>query len=144
VRRQVSEVKGFKFEPLGADNDVKITLHDGHVLYNRGLEVCRDKKGRIQILRETEKGKKSLHGGLILENLMQATCARLLYRALARCEKEGLEVVLHIYDSIMIESEIKNAKRDAQKLSDIMRDAPSWAKDLRLAVDIHTGKRWTK
>jgi DNA polymerase len=140
IRREPSSSRGFLFEPLGADNDVKITLHDGHVLYYRGLEVHYDEKNRVQIMRDG----KALHGGLLTENLMQATCARLLYRALVACEKAGLSVVLHIYDSIMIESEIKNAKRNAVKLSDIMRDAPPWAPDLHLAVDVHTGKRWTK
>jgi DNA polymerase bacteriophage-type len=140
IRRESATAHGFLFEPLGADNDVKITLHDGHVLYYRGLEVHHDEKNRVQIMRDG----KALHGGLLTENLMQATCARLLYRALVACENAGLEVVLHIYDSIMIESEIKNAKRDAAALAEIMRDAPPWAKDLRLAVDVHTGKRWTK
>jgi DNA polymerase bacteriophage-type len=142
IGRITTEVRSFLFEPLGGkdDNDVKITLQDGHVLYYRGLEVHYDAKNRVQILRDG----KTLHGGLITENLMQATCARLLYKALAACEKAGLSVVLHIYDSIMIESEIKNAKRDAVRLAEIMRDAPPWAPDLCLAVDLHTGKRWTK
>ena len=140
IRREAATAHGFLFEPLGIGHDVKITLHDGHVLYYRGLTVHRDEKGRIQIVRD----KKTLHGGLITENLMQATCARLLCRALVACEKEGLEVILHIYDSIMVESQIKNAKKDAAKLSEIMRDAPPWAKDLKLAVDVHIGKRWTK
>ena len=140
VCREPMTAHGFAFTPLGDDNDVAIKLHDGHVLYYRGLEIHHDEKGRIQIMREG----RALHGGLITENLMQATCARLLYRALARCEKEGLSPVLHIYDSIMIESEIKNAKKDAKLLEEIMCDAPPWAADLKLAVDVKSGKRWTK
>ena len=140
IRRKSMKAHGFVFWPLGDGNDVKITLPDDHELYYRGLTAYRDVKGRVQIMRDG----KVLHGGLITENLMQATCARLLYRALVACEKAGLAVVLHIYDSIMIESEIKNAKRDAGILEVIMRDAPAWAPDLKLAVDVHTGKRWTK
>lgn len=140
VRREIASARGFIFSPLGDDNDITIKLNDGHVLYYRGLEIHHDERGRVQIMREGH----ALHGGLITENLMQATCARLLYRALARCEKEGLCPVLHIYDSIIIESETKNAKRDAAKLRAIMCDPPAWASDLKLAVDQHTGRRWTK
>jgi hypothetical protein len=140
VYREIARERGFTFSPLGNDNDVKITLQDGHDLYYRGLEVHYDEKNRVQIMRDGQ----ALHGGLITENLMQATCARLLYRALVRCEKEGLEVFLHIYDSIVIESYVKNAKKDAVLLEKIMCDAPPWAGDLKLRVDQHTGKRWTK
>lgn len=140
VRREKGEAHGFQFIPLGDENDVKIILHDGHVLYYRGLEIHHDEKNRVQIMRDG----KVVHGGLLTENLMQATCARLLYRALVTCEKEGLETVLHVYDSILIESEIKNAKRDAARLKEIMCDAPPWGTDMKLAVDIHSGKRWRK
>lgn len=140
VRREAGEAHGFTFMPLGDDNDVKIVLHDGHVLYYRGLEIHHDERNRVQILRD----KKVMHGGLLTENLMQATCARLLYRALVACEKAGLETVLHVYDSILIESAIKSAKRDAAKLREIMCDAPPWGADMKLAVDQYIGKRWTK
>jgi len=140
VRRKAGKAHGFIFHPLGDDNDVKIMLHDGHVLYYRGLDVCHDERNRIQILRD----RKVLHGGLLTENLMQATCARLLYRALAACERAGLETVLHVYDSILIEAPTKGAKRAAATLRDIMCDPPPWGRDMRLAVDQHIGKRWTK
>lgn len=140
VRRVAGEVRGFQFLPLGNENDVKIILHDGHVLYYRGLEVHHDDRNRVQILRDG----KVMHGGLLTENLMQATCARLLYRALVACEKAELETVLHVYDSILIESATKEAKKNAARLREIMCDPPPWGKDMKLAVDQHVGKRWTK
>lgn len=140
VKREADGARGFQFIPLGDEHDVKIILHDGHVLYYRGLEIHYDEKNRVQIMRDG----KVVHGGLLTENLMQATCARLLYRALVNCEKAGLETVLHVYDSILIEADIKNAKRDAAKLKEIMCAAPPWGADMKLAVDLHTGKRWTK
>jgi hypothetical protein len=140
VRRIKGEAHGFEFIPLGDDNDVKIILHDGHVLYYRGLEIHHDERNRVQILRDG----KVMHGGLLTENLMQATCARLLYRALVDCEAAALETVLHVYDSILIESDVKNAKRNAAKLKDVMCSPPPWGADMKLAVDQYTGKRWTK
>ena len=140
VYRKEATVKVFTFTPLGEANDVKITLADGHVLYYRGLEVHYDEKNRVQIMRDG----KALHGGLLLENLMQATSARLLYRSLVECERAGLSVVLHIYDSIIIESFLKDKKKDAATLSRIMCSAPPWAPDMKLAVDVKSGKRWSK
>jgi hypothetical protein len=140
TRRIESTAHGFTFTPLGDENDVRITLHDGHVLYYRGLEIHHDEKNRVQIMRDG----KVIHGGLLTENLMQATCARLLYRALVACEKAGLETVLHVYDSILIEAGIKYAKQDAARLKSIMCDPPPWGADMKLAVDQHISKRWTK
>jgi hypothetical protein len=140
IGRLESEAHGFSFSSLGVDNDVKITLPDGHVLYYRGLEVHYDEKNRVQIMRDG----KAMHGGLITENICQAVCARLLYRALVNCEKAGLETVLHVYDSIMIEAETRIATNKAAQLHEIMCTPPKWAPDLKLAVDIHIGKRWTK
>jgi hypothetical protein len=130
----------FIFTPLGNNYDVKCVLPDGHNLYFRDVVISSDSHGRVQIKR----GVQTIHGGLLLENMMQAVCARLLYRALVNCEKSGLEPVLHIYDSIIIESDIKKAEIDAEKLKSIMCSAPEWASDLKLAVDIKTGIRWSK
>lgn len=136
-----TNVRGFVFSPLGENlTNVKITLPNGHVLYYRNLTVKTDDYGRPRIMRETQ----PIHGGLLTENLMQAVCACLLRRALVGCEKAGLEVILHVYDSIMIESEIRQAKFDAVVLEKIMKTAPEWAPGLKLAVDIHSGQRWKK
>ena len=140
ISRRVSAVAGFLFEPLGSDNDIKIILPDGHALYYRNITIGADAYGRTQIKRAGQ----NIHGGLILENLMQAVCARLLYRALVACEREGLEVVLHIYDSIIIESPIELADQNVCVLQNIMCDAPPWAAGYKLAVDLKTMKRWSK
>ncbi len=139
IHGKTSTVRGFKFEQLGKTS-VKITLLNGHVLYYRNLTTSLDNYGRPCIKRDGQ----VLHGGLLTENLMQATCACLLRRALVTCEKHGLKVVLHVYDSIMIESVVKEVKRDATKLEKIMKDPPEWAPGLKLAVDIKTGQRWSK
>ena len=140
IKRKEALYAQFGFTPLGSDNDVKVTLPDGHALYYRGITISRDYYGRAQITREGQ----TIHGGLLTENMMQAVCARLLYRALVNCQKAGLEVVLHIYDSIIVEADESKAKQIADKLSAIMCTAPDWAPDLRLAVDVKTGKRWSK
>ena len=140
VLRREGNVKGFGFFPLGADNDVKVVLPDGHALYYRSITVARDDYDRLQIKRDGQ----IVHGGLLTENMMQAVCARLLYRALVECERSGLEPVLHVYDSIIIESDEGESKENADKLSAIMTDPPAWAADLKLAVDIKIGRRWSK
>ena len=141
IHRKTAVVAGaFTFSPLGDFNDVKCTLLDGHNLYFRNVSISMDEYGRAQIKREGQ----TIHGGLLLENMMQAVCARLLYRALVACEREGLEVVLHIYDSIIVEADNKHADDAAEKLKRIMCGAPAWAPMLKLAVDVKTGKRWSK
>lgn len=139
LHNKTSVVRGFTFEPLGK-NGVKILLRDAHALYYRGLEVSTDQYGRVCIKR----GFTVIHGGLLTENIMQGTCTRLLCRALAACEKAGLEVVLHVYDSIMIEASEDTSALAAMDLERIMKDAPPWEPKLKLAVDVKQGKRWSK
>ena len=140
IKRKEALYVQFGFTPLGSDNDVKVTLPDGHALYYRGITISRDDYGRAQIKREGQ----IIHGGLLTENMMQAVCARLLYRALVNCQKADIEVVLHIYDSIIVEAGEDAAEQIASKLSAIMCTAPKWAPELKLAVDVKTGKRWSK
>lgn len=141
VYKKCGYVKGFVFSPLGDTGDVKLTLLDGHAIYYRDLKVGRDDYGRIKITRDGQ----AIHGGLLTENIMQATCACLLRKALVQCEKEGIEVAgFHVYDSIIVESEEKNVDKDTEVLKRIMCSAPAWAADLKLAVDIKIGKRWSK
>jgi DNA polymerase len=72
--------------------------------------------------------------GLACENVTQATAHDLLRDALRRCERENLNVVLHVHDEIVLES--ARPEEDKIKLHNIMTTAPAWAEGLPLDAEV--------
>jgi DNA polymerase len=80
--------------------------------------------------------------GLACENITQAVANDLLRHSLARLEEEGLDVVLHVHDEIVLETADPDA--DAAKLLKIMTTAPAWAAALPLNAEVATMTRYGK
>jgi DNA polymerase len=81
--------------------------------------------------------------GLACENVTQATAHDLLRDALRRCERENLNVVLHVHDEIVLES--SSPDEDKIKLELIMTTPPSWAEGLPLEAEVKImGSRYGK
>ncbi len=66
-------------------------------------------------------------------------CRDLLAEAMLNCEGDGLPVVLHVHDELVVEHEDDN--RD--NLADGMRNI-DWAEGLPLAVAAHVTDRYAK
>lgn len=78
--------------------------------------------------------------GLACENIVQATANDLLRDALRRLDAEGLEVVLHVHDEIVLEG----GENAAGALKDIMTTPPAWASGLPLAAEVNIRERYGK
>lgn len=83
-----------------------------------------------------------LYGGLLTENCVQAIANDILRASLRECDKEGLEVILHVHDELIVESD--NSALDSERLKYIMTRPPQWCEDLPLEVDIKTLNRYGK
>lgn len=86
---------------------------------------------------------KKLYGGKIWENLIQCVARQLLCEALETLEKL-YDVILHVYDEIVIEHDTKGVKYAANFIADVMRRAPAWAPDMKLEVEQKISRRWGK
>lgn len=80
--------------------------------------------------------------GLACENITQAIANDLLRHSLARLEEEGLDVVLHVHDEIVLETADPEAA--AAALLRIMTTAPAWAQGLPLNAEVATMTRYGK
>jgi len=80
--------------------------------------------------------------GLACENITQAVANDLLRHSLSRLEEEGLEVVLHVHDEIVLETAEPDAA--AAALLKIMTTPPSWAYGLPLNAEVATMVRYGK
>ena len=82
--------------------------------------------------------------GLACENITQAVANDLLRHALRQLDAEGLGVVLHVHDEIVLEVPEADADRAAARLVEIMCEPPEWAKGLPLNAEVATMVRYGK
>jgi DNA polymerase len=88
--------------------------------------------------------KVSLYSGLLAENVTQATAACFLRRALTRCEEEGLSVVLHTHDEIVVETPEAEAEKVTARLKAIMEEVPKWAEGVPMLAEPTVMSRYGK
>lgn len=84
------------------------------------------------------------YGGLITENYVQGLARDLLWSAAFKAEREGLPIVLTVYDELLTEPEVAHA--DERLLTQIMEDGPDYARAMRIpiAAECWTGPRYKK
>ena len=71
------------------------------------------------------------YGGKFVENIVQAIARDILAEAMMRLEKKGFNIVMHIHDEVVIESDSSSV----EEVNQIMSLVPSWALGLILDAD---------
>ncbi len=71
------------------------------------------------------------YGGKFVENIVQAIARDILAEAMMRIENEGFNIVMHIHDEVVIESDSSSI----EEINEIMSLVPSWAPGLILDAD---------
>lgn len=71
------------------------------------------------------------YGGKFVENIVQAIARDILAEAMTRLEEKGFNIVMHIHDEVVIESDSSSIK----EVNQIMSIVPSWAPGLILDAD---------
>lgn len=89
-------------------------------------------------------GTQSTYGGKLTENIVQAISRDLLVEALRECERQGLPVVLHVHDEIVIEVPEAEAEPALEKLAVIMSTPPAWASGFPIEVEGFAAERYLK
>jgi DNA polymerase bacteriophage-type len=110
------------------------------------VEKVSKPKKTVQFL-GLDKSKKKLqveftHGGILTENIVQATARDLMMPALLRLEKRGYRVLLSVYDEGVCEKEKGKGKVD--EFVKILCELPPWAEGLPLEAKGWSGPRYRK
>ncbi|MCW6701274.1 DNA polymerase [Anaerococcus sp. NML200537] len=71
------------------------------------------------------------YGGKFVENIVQAIARDILAEAMMRLEKRGFNIVMHIHDEVVIESDSSSI----EEVNQIMSVVPEWADGLILDAD---------
>jgi DNA polymerase len=80
--------------------------------------------------------------GLACENVTQAAAHDILRHALRELEREGEDVVLHVHDEIVCET--NDPARTTELMKRVMTNPPAWAAGLPLGIGIKTMERYGK
>lgn len=88
--------------------------------------------------------RKSAYGGLLTENVVQATARDLMVNGMFIAEANGHPIVLTVHDEIVCE--VPEDKADPKLLDAFMCDLPQWAKQMQVPIqtDCWTGTRYRK
>ncbi len=87
---------------------------------------------------------KSVYGGLLTENNVQADARDVLAEAFVEAERRGLNPTMSVHDEIVVEVDKAAVKEARAELDEIMSRPPEWCADVPLAVDGFTGERYQK
>ena len=89
--------------------------------------------------------RRMIHGGLIVENWVQATAREVMVEhALYVEDTLGYTPVLHSHDELVYEVPADSADRFAKLLTEIMSETPVWIQDLPLKAEVAITERYTK
>ena len=80
--------------------------------------------------------------GLCCENVTQATANDILRHALSELDARGVDVVLHVHDEVVAESD--DVERTMAVMRDVMCTPPKWAAGLPLSIEMHGMSRYGK
>lgn len=85
-----------------------------------------------------------VYGGLITENITQATARDVFADCLLRLEKAGYEVILHAHDEAVCLVDEDKAEEAKHAIEKIMSTPPEWMPELPQAAEAKITKAYTK
>lgn len=87
-------------------------------------------------------GRELTHGRKLVQNIVQGICRDILVECLLACECQGLPVVMHVHDEIVVEVATPDAHAGLLQLNEIMSKSPPWASDLPLNAAGYVSERY--
>lgn len=79
----------------------------------------------------------STHPGKIIENAVQAIARDVLARGMMRAKKQGLPIVGHVHDQVLVEVKKKRGEAALKTLRKCLTTSPPWGKDMPLRAGGH-------
>lgn len=108
-----------------AGGDYSIELPSGRCL--NYFDVQKTSRGYFTARTVRGGRERSLYGGLLCENLVQATARDLFAQHLLEIHRSGIgRIVFHVHDEVIVEVPREQAEEAEQRILEIMRTTPDW------------------
>lgn len=98
--------------------------------------------GMNQTTRKWERTK--TWGGKLTENLIQAIARDCLAISMAKIQKAGYHIVMHVHDEVIVEVSAENAEGHLKRIEELMGEPIEWAPGLLLTADGFTSEYYRK
>lgn len=98
--------------------------------------------GMNQTTRKWERTK--TWGGKLTENLIQAIARDCLAVSMAKIQKAGYHIVMHVHDEVIVEVPAEDAEGHLKRIEDLMGEPIEWAPGLLLTADGFTSEYYRK
>ena len=92
--------------------------------------------------KSSKEGTSFLHGGLVVENIVQHLSRQILSWQMLQAKEAGLHIVLTCHDEIVCIAPEHEAEEQYELLEQIMKTAPKWAKGLPLDAEGGIGNNY--
>ena len=123
------------------DKTAKIELPSGRVI--RYFDCCKTPEGIVS-RKELGGPLRNTYGGLMVENMTQATAREFMSLAILRIEAAGYPVLLHVHDEIVASAPDQDLREHIKQIETLMVEAPEWASGLPIGVESVAAKRYEK
>jgi hypothetical protein len=112
----------------------EIELPSGRVMTYFDVTPARSSANKAAFQARVERNGpfKTLYGGLLCENLVQATARDVFAMDLINLEDAGFDVLFHVHDEVILECD---ENRDVDEVKTIMSMAPSWLDGCPIGVE---------
>jgi DNA polymerase len=87
-------------------------------------------------------GRQYLYGGLLAENVTQATARDVLVNGMFNVEQAGYPIVMHVHDEAI--AEVPEHYGSVSEFEALLCQLPDWASGLPLKAEGWRGKRYKK
>ncbi len=143
--------KGLRFDGISrfGRQAVGIRLPSGRtILYHNATCVEGERQGWTEMEYDGERNgstfRSKVYGGLLVENLVQATARDLLANSLLNLQSCGYKTVLHVHDEVVVEIEENKEQEQYAHVLSLVGTKPSWADGLPLEADGFITPRYRK
>lgn len=125
--------------------DVRPGKWDNPMLTYKSVPSAKEwKEGRV--IKEPDMSRNwarvSTYGGKLTENVVQAICRDILAEAIVYCEQQGLPVVKHVHDEVIVQVPVDDPQFNT--FLTIMNTQPQWAAGFPVRADCWQAPRYQK
>lgn len=89
-------------------------------------------------------GRTKTWGGKLTENLIQAIARDCLAVSMAKIQKAGYHIVMHVHDEVIVEVPAEDAEGHLKRIEELMGEPIEWAPGLLLTADGFTSEYYRK